>query len=240
MLKGKADPVRCLALLLLASVGTAAPCGAQPQIEPLSGARFADLGNDLTVNGTPTRIREFHLPRPFPRVLADCRRWLGPRRVEHDLDGWKVLARKEGQQLTMLRLRPQGETVTIGTLSEASLRPVAATRRTHDLAVPADTLLASEITTIDPGRRSRLLTFANPHSIGTNVAHFRASLQARGYRLERDAAPSPGARDGRSLWFAGDDGDVLLVVADLDNRAMQGVRTAITLNFVTRLRERAR
>lgn len=242
MLKSSLSQWRLPAILCVAWASCAAAAGTAPSvIDPLADAEIVDVARELRVNGTPTRIREFRLARPLAQVLTQCRTWLGPQRVEVALDGWKVLARKDGQQFTMLRLRAQGLTSTVGTLSESSPQAVLEPRAFRDFALPADTRLGSEIITTDAGARSRLLTFTNLHPVSVNVEHFRASLQARGYRLERELVAAPGTSGGRSLWLTGEDGDALLVIAEFVPQPSTGqARTAITLNLVTRPRERAR
>lgn len=219
----------CMALVAVAMQARAA----EAEFPPIEGAEFIHVAANMRLNGTATHIREFHAERPYAEVLKQCRSWLGEKRVEGELSGWRILARKNERSLTTIRIRAAGPARTIGTLSEASLELATAVSRSFsDFTLPAETEIGSDVTMDDPGKRSRLLTFINAHSVGVNVGHFRASLQGRGYRLQHDLSAGSSPARGRSLWFVGEHGEALMVVVDLAGTAASRRRTAVTLNLV--------
>lgn len=199
---------------------------------PFAATELTEIAPELRFNGTPMRIRVLQVSRPYTEVLAHSRHWLGSQRVEQDVQGWKVLARKQGDSLITLRLRPDGTSGTTGTLSEAPLSPIRH-RPFDEFALPTGTRVASTVLTVDAGRHSHLHTFLNSQSIGANVDHFRSVLHARGYRLMHHTGGGNGLAAGRSLWFSSTGGDALLIVTRLGSDAGQPGTTAITLNLLS-------
>lgn len=221
-----------LAALVALVVQFGAAAAAPLERMPFAETELAEIAPELSFNGTPMRIRVLQVSRPYAEVLAQSRHWLGTERVERDVQGWNVLALKQGDRLITLRLRPDGASRTTGTLSEALLSSVQH-RRFDEFALPSGTRIASTVSTVDAGRHSRLHTFFNSQSIGANLDYFRSALYARGYRMTHDAPDGKGLSEGRSLWFSSPQGDALLVVTRLGRDPGRSGTTAITLNLLS-------
>ena len=225
--------VRAHVLMLAVTAAHVGTVGAEMgEGSPFAESELIDIAPALSFNGTPMRIRAFQVSRPYAEMLDRSRQWFGTQRVERDIQGWRVLARKQGDSLITLRLRPAGVAGTTGTLSETPLSRVQH-RRFNEFAVPGGTRVASTVTTRDADRHSRLHTFFNRQSIGANVEHFRSALHARGYRLVHDTGGDTGLAEGRSLWFSSARGDALLIVTRPGIDVGPSASTAITLNLLS-------
>lgn len=202
-----------------ATFAAANPAGAEPfpngEIPLISDAQATGLGEEMRVNGTPTRIRTFRIDQDLAAVLAHYRRAFGRERIEADVDGWKVVARRAGRVLHTVRLRAAGSHATEGTLSEADLEATLGSRtRPPAFPLPAASGLGADLEMNDRGRHTRLLAWHNTHGPEANVQHLRARLADRGYRLERELPVNERGLRGRSLWFSGDGREALAVVVE--------------------------
>lgn len=220
MLRSRPLPPLLLTLVAgTAGVATALPARAVPfddgGIPLINEAHSTQLGEDMRISGTPTRIREFRIEQDLAAVLAHYRGVLGRQRIEADVDGWKVLSRRAGRILQTVRLRADGSDATEGTLSEADLEaPIALPGRPPAFPLPAASELAAELEMNDRGRYARLIAWHNSHGSAANVQHLRAHLADRGYRLEREVPVDERGLQGRSLWFSGEGGEALAVVVE--------------------------
>lgn len=202
---------------------------------PLRGARIVSVSPAMRFNGAPLQVHEFVAPRPYRQALQEWRSWLGDRRVENEVRGWRVLARIEDRTMTMVRLKADGAGLTRGTISESPIEsPSFSGSPPTSLVPPAGTKTGPHIEMEDLASHSRLQTFTNDHSVAVNVTHFRNALQDLGYRLERELDRPLGVPRGRSLWFSGAEGEAMLVAVEIPQAATGSGRTAVSLHFVRR------
>ncbi len=194
----------------------------------MDGVHAVSVAQSMRINGVPTRALLFSTGKPLGEVLAYYRKRFGEKRVEAGVQGWTVLTQREGDLLYTARLRtsPQG---TEGTVSVADLREgLANFGRPLGLGLPAGSRLAVDVEMTDPGKRARVLTLANDHSVDANAEFFKAELQSRGYHIERDQPGENGSARGRSIWFAAPNREAILVVSSLPTGA------SVVLNLTKR------
>lgn len=202
---------------------------------PLRDAKIIGISPLMRFNGAPLQVHEFVSRRPYRQVLEEWRSWLGDRRVENEVRGWRVLARIEDRSMTTVRLKADGSDFTRGTISEIPIAPHSpVTNRGADLAPPAGSEAGPHLEMEDSGSHSSLQTFTNDHSVQGNVTHLRSSLLRLGYRLEREFSRSQGVPRGRGLWFSSSGGEALLVAVEIPQAAGGVPRTAVSLHFVHR------
>ena len=124
--------------------------------------------------------------------------------VESAIDGWQVLAWKQGMHFLTARLRPcrsTGGACTEGTLSESDLSAAGDHPRAPE--VPSGSVLATDLEMNDAGRRTRMLAWHEEASPTWAAARLVRQLSSQGLTLERRTpSPRPGLR-GESLWFGG-------------------------------------
>lgn len=215
-------------LVALAVVCCASPLAARALPVPpvMEGVDAAAVAQSMRINGVPTRIRVFATDKPLAEVLAFYRSRFGERRVETALQGWTVVTQREGDLLYTARLR-KSLRGTEGTVSVADLKEgLANLGRPLGLGLPAGSRLAVEVEMTDPGKQARVVTLTNAASVDANADFFKAELQSRGYRLERDLPVQRGAAQGRSIWFAAANREAILVVSALASG------TSVVLNLI--------
>ncbi len=181
-----------LCLLTGAAWGTSMPALPYPQ-----GSTVGMVGDEMIVNGLPSRVREI--------------RWPGRKRAEL-IEFYKVrlVARKTSMPLRMgdtdIVSGMLGRTyVTVmahdgaGGAAYAKLMQADLSRPSRvDLAssTPTGSRMLTHVESMDAGRASSILMYANTQSIETNVDFAVDRMQARGYRVsgkERDSvAGEPG------------------------------------------------
>ncbi|MEO1767797.1 hypothetical protein [Thiobacter aerophilum] len=218
--------LRGLAALIVVCCASPLAALALPVPPAMEGIDAVDIAQSLRINGVPTRVRVFATDKPLAAVLAFYRTRFGARRVETTLKGWTVVSQRQGDLLYTARLR-KALRGTEGTVSVSDLKAgLAHLGRPLGLGLPAGSKLAVDVEMTDPGKRARVVTITNDHSVETNAAFFRAELQSRGYRVERDLPVQRAGTQGRSLWFAAANREAILVVSALASG------TSVVLNLI--------
>lgn len=217
--------VRGLAALVVVCCASPLTALALPVPPVMEGIDAVDIAQSLRINGVPTRARVFATDKPLAAVLAFYRSRFGKTRVETAFQDWTVVTQREGDLLYTARLR-KSLLGTEGTVSVADLKAgLAHLGRPLGLELPAGSRLAVDVEMTDPGKRARVVTLTNDHTVETNAAFFKTMLQSRGYRLERELPVQRGATLGRSLWFAAANREAILVVSAL------AAGTSVVLNL---------
>lgn len=216
----------CGGLLWAAKAGAGAfPPETLPVID---GARLTPAAERIRIKGVPTRIRQFEVEASLASARAFYRAALGQPIVETRVAAWTVLARKQDQQLHVVRLRDSGDGRVEGTLSESDLSvAVAAQDQPLGLRLPAGSQLSTDVEMHDEGRSARFLAWHSEQSSAHNQAHLQAELEARGYRLERRLPLAEPTLRGSSLWFAAEAREAVATVVE------HGAGVTVTLNLVT-------
>lgn len=214
----KADPwtiIRALAVLAIAWGASLSPALALPVPPVMEGVDAVAVAQSMRINGVPTSARVFSTKKSLAEVLSFYRRRFGEKRVETAVQGWTVVTGRENDLLYTARLRKslQG---TEGTISVADLKEGLANHgRPLGLGVPPGSRLAVDVEMTDPGKRGRVVTLTNDQSVDANSDFFKAELQSRGYRVERDQPVESGQTRGRSIWFSAPNREAILVVSSL-------------------------
>jgi hypothetical protein len=200
----------CLALGSAASVAVPAPARAGwPQVELPDGARADSIGDDMRLNGVPTRILRFSSAQEPAAVLDFFRGRWGTRRVENSVGPHRLLGRREGDYFITVRVQAHGRG-TAGLVSVADLRAGShARQRPAGVPLPADSVVLSDLESVDGARRARQLVVANAAGSPANAAFFESRLADKGLRLQR--REGSGAR--QTLWFDGEGREAMLVLS---------------------------
>lgn len=194
----------------------------------IDGARLTPVAELIRIKGVPTRIRQFEVEASLASARTFYREALGQPIVETRVAAWTVLARKQDQQLHVVRLRETGDGRVEGTLSESDLSvAVAAQDQRLGLRLPAGSQLSTDVEMHDAGRSARFLAWHSEQSSAHNQAHLQAELEARGYRLERRLPLAEPTLRGSSLWFAAEAREAVATVVE------HGAGVTVTLNLVT-------
>jgi hypothetical protein len=235
--------VRPLLAVVLMHGGAASAAQTWPTVPIPQGVATFAMGDEVTVNGLPLRMRGLLSSQPPAQVAALFRASLGHPLVETTQGEKLVLGRALGEFYATVQLEPAAAgtrgLVAVTKLS-ATMNGREATRQTsqHLLSrFPAGSTLLSHMSSVDAQRRSDALTLSNSLGVELNVQHLRQMLEAEGYRLERAAATAPTTISrrqpqgpGATLFFARPGAQAVAVVY----REASG-NTAIVLNTVTEL-----
>jgi hypothetical protein len=184
-----------------------------PKIQLPKQVDTFDIGKELVVNGTPSRITGFvsHVP---PTVLASAfKQMLGHPLMEDHHGTSLILGRGEGQFYITVQLDPSGpgtRGVIAVTAPPANLETggdASAARRLL-ATLPPGSKLTSHTWFVDAGVRAEQDAVLNSHSIGVNSEYIQRMLRADGFILEREAGPSRSSHlprnvsaDSRTFFF---------------------------------------
>ena len=175
-----------------------------PPLPHFGGASITLVLDDARLHGVPTRIRQFEAAAPAASVRAFYLQAFDHAPVESAIDGWQVLAWKQGMHLLTARLRPcrsTGGACTEGTLSESDLSAAGDHPRAPE--VPPGSVLATDLEMNDAGRQTRMLAWHEEASPTWAAARLVRQLSSRGLTLERRMPASRTGLRGESLWFGG-------------------------------------
>jgi hypothetical protein len=225
--------------LLVAGSAVAGNQAAWPEVAIPTGIATYGMGDQVTANGLPIRMRGFASAATPERLAASFRQSLGQPLVEDRVAGKLVLGRAQGAYYVTVQLAPAGNG-TRGVVAVTRL-PVSNDEReaarsadgTLLARLPAGSSLVSRIASVDGRNSSDQLVLTNTHSNEVNARYIKDLLESQGFRLQRTAAGAPGARpvpagrDGKTLFFSSAGGEAMAVIARDD----QG-RSAIVLNTV--------
>lgn len=217
-----------VAIALLVFVASTARAALPDPLPCLAGARITPVLDDARIHGVPTRIRQFETEAPISTVRSFYQQALDGTPLASRVDGWEVLAWKQGTSLRTVRLRPCRSApgaCTEGTLSESELSASAASSPPAP-GRPPGSLLSTDLEMNDPGRRARLLVWHDESSPSWAAARLVRELSARGMALERRVPLSRPGLDGMGLWFGAQGREA---VATIVNR---GGGTTVTLQMI--------
>jgi hypothetical protein len=193
-----------LAALVLFKPALAARDVRWPQVPVPQQVETFDIGQEVVVNGTRTRIRGF-VSRADPGVLAaSFRKLLGQPLMEDRRGNKIILGRGEGPYYVTVQLDPFGAgTRGVIAVSKPPLdreEPVdAAAARRLLSALPPGSNLASHTSSIDGTVHASHDAIVNDHSIGINREYVQRMLTADGFILERESGPHDTKRMGSHL-----------------------------------------
>lgn len=228
----------CCTACLVAHAESAWPSPSLPPDLPLFS-----IGQELTVNGLPMRLKGFASTHPPQTLLKELRQSLGQPLVESTSGEWRILGRAEGTFYITVQVEAAG-TGSQGTVAVTDLAGMArgidsqraATARWLD-RLPPGSSIASDMASQDGAQAARHLVIVNTHGESVNRDALLRLMQADGYRLEREALPDAAARSSMpsrfagatTLYFKAPDKEAVAVIA------RTGDKTSIVLNTVTTL-----
>lgn len=179
--------IRVTALLLLL-LGPVVAHAAWPQIGFPQGAQVEAIGDQVRLNGIPMRMYRV-VSKQSPLDLVDFyRSEMGVRRAERRLSDSVILSQERGDYFITVKVRALSAKVTEVLVSASDM--VEAKRAAHrslGFGLPADSVVLSDMESVDAGKRSRQLVINNSHALDTNVVALTQELASRG--LQPDGAP---------------------------------------------------
>jgi len=145
------------------------------------------VGEDMRINGLPTKIWEFSTAQPPEEVLSYYRReWKkpavpdSPGFIEEEAGGWQVISRSEDPYLYTVQVVESSMGSSKGFLAVS--RPMELVGYQADgFAKPAGSEILSDVFSDDAGKRGRVIQFKNSQSIEANYNFYRNRYLADGW-----------------------------------------------------------
>lgn len=196
-----------------------------PEVSPF------EVGEQLTVNGQPMRIRGFLAATSPERLAQWFRQRLGRPIVEDVVRGKHVLGQAQGEYYLTIQLERAGagtRALVVLTHMTAALNNKTASDadRSRILAgFPIGSRLLNHVTSFDGGKASTYVVVANRYDEQLNVERLKEWLASDGMTVERDTGADAG---GRSIFFRGAQREAVALVT----RDPSG-QTAIVMNTVS-------
>lgn len=199
------------ALFMFVASSAAASEGGWPALPMPTDARsFGTSGEQLKVNGLPTRIDGFVSSRSPDDLGAWYRQQLGQPIADGRIGKRRILGKKSGTDYYITVQLDEVAGGTRGVVSVASLKDadrhhasVLATSEQWRNRLPAGSRLLSHIASGEAGHASIHLVFSNRHDQTLNRERIKRLMHEDGLELERVAAKNASEGDGRDEEEAG-------------------------------------
>ncbi len=147
------------------------------------GARIEDVGEQIQLNGYPTRIQHLILRESEAEAIAYYRRALGPQVILRELGAATALATPRAPYFITVRINSgQGgtaEAFVMVTKLDAATRSAATSVR--DLPLPAGSQIISVTESADGERRARTVVALHPVALAAAADAIERTLRDRGF-----------------------------------------------------------
>jgi hypothetical protein len=229
-----------LAGALLLTSGAALAQLPWPQVAIPKGVTAIDMGEQVSANGLPLRMRAFTSAATPAQVAELFRQSLGQPLVEDTVAAKRILGRSQGEHYVTVQLEAAG-TGTRGLIAvtelTAALNGRAASRNADQrllARLPAGFNIVSRTASTDGKNRAEHVVLTNAHSIALNAEYVKSMLGVDGFTFERETVSTgqshrgAASRDGRTLFFSSPGGETVAVISR-DNTG----KSAVVLNTVS-------
>jgi hypothetical protein len=197
-----------------------------PRVPLPKDLQVFDIGQQITLNGSPMRLQGFVSPAAPEQLVELIRQSLGKPLVETTWGKQRILGRAQGDFYISVQIE-QAAAGSRGTTAVTHLKATYESQEETQLQkeqwlsrlLPGSRLL-SLMASRDGAKLSRHMVFANDHSESQNRDRLKNMLQEDGLAFEREG--------GRALFFKGHDKEALATIHRDD-----GGRTTVVINVVT-------
>jgi hypothetical protein len=231
-----------LGAALLLGAGPACSQARWPTVELPPDASSYALGEEISVDGLPMRIRGWSSASSPAQLAAWFRRHLGQPLMENTLGRKLILGRLSGEYYISVQLEEAGQG-TRGAVAVSHLKAGYQRRADTHAAMqrllarlPSGSRVVSQMASSDGNKLASYAVLANQYHEDVNRERVIGLMREDGLALEREAQtastpaqPLPaGAQNGRTLWFKGAGKEAMAVIC----RGQDG-STTVVLNTVT-------
>ena len=124
-------------------------------------------------------------------MLDFYRNALGERRAEQPIPGGYIVSQERGDYFITIKVRPISAKLTEVLVSSSDLLEAKrAANRPLGVVLPANSIVMSDMESVDSGKRSRQLVVSNNHTLETNIVQMTQELARRGYQPDGARATS--------------------------------------------------
>lgn len=202
--------------IALAVLPAARAVPAWPEVALPPGLQTVDVGQQMTIDGMPMRVRGFLSPEPPDRLAALFRASLGSPLVESRHGAKTILGRVQGAHYLTVQIEPAGS----GARGLIALTDIAgmmagaadnhAERAQWQARLPAGVRIMRLTRAHDAGRASQHLVLESPQSLPASRDALTTLLRQDGYMPGRVVASS--APPGEVLYFQAPGRDAMAVL----------------------------
>ena len=241
--------VRChfmlaIVLFLTLSGGQALAQSKWPSISLPKEVQSFSIGEQITVNGYPMRMRGFVSALKPEQLAALFRQSLGSPLVENTMAKKLILGRSQGEYYLTVQLEPAGSgsrgVASVTDLKAASENRAAVEENTERWLsrLPSGSQLLSQMTSEDAGKLSTYLLVINTQSEALNYERLKSLMRKDGLELEHEASPTDKssatrfqeAPNGKTMIFKGAGKEAIATISRDGNG-----KTAIVLNITKQM-----
>lgn len=158
-----------------------------PEFPVPEESKVVVVGDDLNINGLPTRIWELSSTKRPEEILEYYRQtWqkpaepAGPGFIEKEAAGWKIISRADGPYLYTVQVMEADMRSTFGFLAVSQPLELKNHQPAH-FDVPAGGEILLDLASDDSGKLGRVVQFKNSQSIAANYRFYRQRYIAKGW-----------------------------------------------------------
>lgn len=193
-----------------------------PDVPLPESASVVIVGEDISINGLPTKIWELSSTQSPEEILSYYRReWKtpivpdGPGFIEEEAGGWQVISRSEKPYLYTVQLVESSMGSSKGFLAVSKPMELVG-YQADDFAKPAGSEILSDVVSDDAGKRGRVIQFKNSQSIEANYNFYRNRYLADGWE---ELSQLPADRNKALLLMNKGSGEVSIVFNRFENES---------------------
>lgn len=234
--------IALLASCLLMNLSSAAASESWPSINLPKSVRTLNVGEHITLNGTPMHLQTFVSLLSPKELTATFRQTLGQPLVETTLGSKQILGRAQGSQ-SEYYLTIEIEAASTGSRGTIAIADLKAARdqqaqtqadSEHWLRLlPPGSQLSSQMSSEDAGAVSHYFVFKNRHSEELNRDRLKSLMQHDGLVLEHVTAAQPQrnfSAKSTTLYFKGQGKEAMATVTQDGNG-----QSSIVINTISQL-----
>ncbi|HUI61163.1 MAG TPA: hypothetical protein VLX90_13125 [Steroidobacteraceae bacterium] len=229
-------PRRFILILALFVIGRALAAEPWPQIpSPPHATVLAWVGDDMRINGIPTRVLKFHSRDPRTTVIEYYRSfWTGGYAVKAIVkplgSSATVVSQRHGPYFMMVKAQDLSDGSSEGLISVARIAGSKVKMDAGDLPLIPGAHVVSVVESADPGKHSREVVVLAQQP-PTSVAQFyQASFTNAGWHQVQATEGNASRGAASFVVFARQDSEMQLAIAPVAN----GRATTLVANLVTK------
>jgi hypothetical protein len=189
-----------------------------PSVAAPPHARLQTIAGNMTFNGLPMRIRQFHTARTPADVLKFYKRQWNGRYVLNTLGSWQVLGHKQDGYYESIQVRPDGMGAQ-GLIGVTALKDISTDAVPgHGFARMDDSRTINDIVSHDLGKTSRTLILTNRFSVSSNALFYRKHMKDEGWRERIGNGADSNAGRGRVLKFHRGNESAIVIIGRSNGR----------------------
>lgn len=193
-----------------------------PEFPVPDEAKVVIVGEEMDINGLPTRIWELSSSRGPEEILGYYRQeWRnpavpdGPGYIEKEAGDWQILSRSEEPYFYTVQVTEAAMGSSFGFLA-VSMPMELVNHEPDEFARPAGSEILLDLASDDAGKGGRVVQFKNSQSIEANYRFYRKRYTAKGWQ---ELSQLPPDIDKAMLLMNKGNGEVSIVFNRVDNES---------------------